>query len=121
MKIRIKSDSVRLRLTQSEVKSFEAEGHISAQTHFNEQVFTYQLKATDASSMTATFKDSTITINIPNSQIQGWYDNAIVGFDTNQILQDGTSLHLLVEKDFVCLDETVEDQSDNFPNPRLEE
>jgi hypothetical protein len=26
-------------------------------------------------------------------------------------------LFLLVEKDFVCLDNTVEDQSDNYPNP----
>jgi hypothetical protein len=27
---------------------------------------------------------------------------------------------LLVEKDFVCLDNTIEDQSDNYPNPLAE-
>ena len=26
-------------------------------------------------------------------------------------------LHLLVEKDFTCLDNVGEDQSDNYPNP----
>jgi hypothetical protein len=26
-------------------------------------------------------------------------------------------LHLLVEKDFTCLDNVAEDQSDNYPNP----
>jgi len=35
-----------------------------------------------------------------------------VGFEN----ADG-KLHLLVEKDFVCLDEVAEDQSDNYPNP----
>jgi len=29
----------------------------------------------------------------------------------------GVQLHLLLEKDFVCLDNTAEDQSDNYPNP----
>jgi hypothetical protein len=26
-----------------------------------------------------------------------------------------------LEKDFTCLDETGEDQSDNYPNPKTEE
>jgi hypothetical protein len=30
-------------------------------------------------------------------------------------------LHLLVEKDFTCLDNVTEDQSDNYPNPLLKE
>ena len=120
MKIRIKSNKVRFRLTQSEVKSFETEGHLMEQTQFNEQVFIYQLKAYEGTSMTASFKDNTITVHIPQSELNGWYENDVVGFEGNQILNDGTALHLLVEKDFVCLDETVEDQSDNFPNPRLQ-
>ena len=28
-----------------------------------------------------------------------------------------SGLHLLVEKDFTCLDSIEEDQSDNYPNP----
>jgi hypothetical protein len=32
-------------------------------------------------------------------------------------LGNGQSLKLLLEKDFVCLDHTDEDQSDNYPNP----
>jgi len=35
-----------------------------------------------------------------------------VGFENHD-----AGLHLLVEKDFVCLDEVNEDQSDNYPNP----
>ncbi len=32
---------------------------------------------------------------------------------------DETKLSVLVGKDFTCLDNTIEDQSDNYPNPRL--
>lgn len=34
---------------------------------------------------------------------------------------DGQSgkVNLLIEKDFVCIDNTTEDQSDNYPNPSL--
>lgn len=44
-----------------------------------------------------------------------------VGFYHTQTLDDGQKLNLTLEKDFVCLDERSEDQSDNYPNPRLEE
>ena len=39
------------------------------------------------------------------------------GFQHKQALSNGKELFLLVEKDFVCLDNTFEDQSDNYPNP----
>jgi hypothetical protein len=42
-------------------------------------------------------------------------DTDKVGFENT----DG-ELHLLVEKDFTCLDNVAEDQSDNFPNPLAE-
>lgn len=41
----------------------------------------------------------------------------MVGFNNKMPLDNGEHLFLLVEKDFVCLDNTFEDQSDNFPNP----
>ena len=45
-------------------------------------------------------------------------DSNKVGFSHIFVLNSGTKLKLLVEKDFVCMDETVEDQSDNYPNPK---
>jgi hypothetical protein len=35
-------------------------------------------------------------------------------------MENGKELFLLLEKDFVCLDETIEDQSDNYPNPLMD-
>jgi hypothetical protein len=39
--------------------------------------------------------------------------------NTDKVGYEGThgNLHLLVEKDFTCLDNVAEDQSDNYPNP----
>ena len=42
---------------------------------------------------------------------------AQAGFENNMDFGDGKQLFLLIEKDFVCLDETIEDQSDNYENP----
>ena len=33
--------------------------------------------------------------------------------------EDGTEIFILIEKDFKCLDNTEEDQTDNFANPKL--
>lgn len=46
-----------------------------------------------------------------------WDKNEIVGFKDDFALKNGEKLSLLVEKDFVCLDERDEDESDNYPNP----
>jgi hypothetical protein len=48
---------------------------------------------------------------------KNWTDTDLVGFQHEYDLRNGTKLFLLVEKDFVCLDNTFEDQSDNYPNP----
>ena len=32
-------------------------------------------------------------------------------------LGDGNELYLLLEKDFQCLDNSIEDQTDNYENP----
>ena len=41
--------------------------------------------------------------------------------NTDTVGFDGISgqVKLLIEKDFVCIDNTDEDQSDNYPNPNL--
>ena len=65
--------------------------------------------------LTASFIGNKITLSIPQSMIDELINTDKVGFaDT-----DGP-LHLLVEKDFTCLDNVDEDQSDNYPNPLLQ-
>lgn len=121
MKIRIRGNFVRFRLTQSEVKEISEKGLYEEKTVFGpgpDDVFTYRLQAqAGITQLQATFAQNTITMMLPADEAKTWHGNAKVGFEN--MVDNGTNnpLQLLLEKDFACLDETVEDQSDNYPNP----
>ncbi len=112
MKIRIKSNSLRYRLTRSDIALLAREGYLEEKVDFGEQSFMYCLKQTNDSELSASFKNNTITMLIPKNMVAKLADTEIVGFENNE-----SSLHLLVEKDFTCLENVAEDQSDNYPNP----
>ncbi|MEG3658678.1 hypothetical protein V5097_14810 [Arenibacter palladensis] len=119
MKIRIQGNSVRYRLTRSEVASLKKDGHYKQQTAFNGKNFVYAVAAKEnITGLQAEFKEDTITLYIPKNESLKWPDIDRVGYENKMVLNDGQVLNLLLEKDFVCLDERVEDQSDNYPNPK---
>jgi hypothetical protein len=122
VKIRIKGNSVRYRLTQNEVKTLGETGYLAEETCFgpgDAQKFVYALEAKDGITyMQAAFNGRKITLYIPASAAKTWYGEERVGFENELEVAPGISLHLLLEKDFACLDNTHEDQSDNFPNPK---
>lgn len=117
MKIRIKGNSIRLRLTKSEVERLAAVGHIEEQTKFAANSLVYILRAVENNELTADFSGNTITVSAPKAFLQSWPGNAVVGLDAKMQLPGTDSLYILIEKDFVCLDATTEDQSDNYENP----
>ena len=112
MKIRCKGNSLRYRLTRSDLSQLAATGNINDKIDFGEYSLTYSIKRTDGERLSAIFKNNIITLFMPASMIIEWLSTDRVGFEN----YDGP-LHLLVEKDFTCLDNVSEDQSDNFPNP----
>jgi hypothetical protein len=114
MKIRIKGNSLRYRLTKSDVAKLAMNGFIEESTNFGTQVFRYALRQGIVHSLAATFEDNTITIHMPDQMIEEWVHTDRVGFENSN-----STMYLLVEKDFVCLDNVAEDQSDNYPNPLL--
>lgn len=115
MKIRIKGNSLRYRLTKSDVIRFAREGYIEETTDFGDQVLVYALQRTDATDLAAHFNNNKITMLMPGTIADEWCTTGIVGFDNNT-----PTLYLLIEKDFVCLDNVSEDQSDNYPNPNMD-
>lgn len=118
MKIRIKGNSVRYRLTKSEVEKFCKEGYLEETTDFPAQQFVYALAVNPESSyLSANFEGNRITLFFPEAEQKVWNENNIVGYNHNLELPDGGTLSLLIEKDFACLDNTEEDQSDNYENP----
>ncbi len=121
MKIRIRGNFVRFRLTQSEVLQLKNEGQVREQTCFGPgegQVFAYVLESDpQLQQMSASFSNNTIRMALPLQEAQNWYDSNQVGFEREMEVMPGQMLKLLLEKDFACLDDTDEDQSDNYPNP----
>jgi hypothetical protein len=115
MKIRIKGNSVRFRLTQSEVKQLCERGSVKEQTKLGDKTFGYEvIMDAERNQLSAEFKNETVTLFLPKTLGKDWYENNEVGFEHQQ-----NELYLLLEKDFTCLDNTMEDQSDNYPNPKL--
>jgi hypothetical protein len=120
MKIRIKGNSLRFRLTRSEVDQFVLTGCVEEKVNFGNSIFYYSLTKSAQDQLYASYKDNKITLYFPLSFISQWADSAQTGFEYNMEVEGSeTPLYLLVEKDFTCLDKTNEDQSDNYPNPLL--
>lgn len=120
MKIRIKGNSVRFRLTKTEVEIFGKKGIYQETTTFKSKTLIYSLKAKDGiTELEADFVENGITIYFPKSEQSSWASGTRVGYNNSVDWNDPNALSLLVEKDFTCLDNTIEDQSDNYPNPRL--
>jgi hypothetical protein len=120
MKIRIKGNSLRYRLTKSEVSILASQGIIQENTEFPGNTLTYAIKASALDELTADFKQSTVTLNIPQATLQQWVTTNQVGVERHMPLPDGGSFFLLLEKDFKCIDvDANEDQSDFFENPHL--
>jgi hypothetical protein len=114
MKIRIKGNSLRYRLTRSEVERFAQDGYLEDTTDFGAARLTYSLQKMISGSLCAGFENNNITLYMPGWMLDEWTTTERVGFNNNE---DGLSL--LIEKDFMCLDNVAEDQSDNYPNPLI--
>ena len=49
-----------------------------------------------------------------------WASSDQVGIEGEQVIDNQTSLRILIEKDFACIDATDEQNADTFPNPLAE-
>jgi len=114
MKIRIKGNSLRYRLSKTDVETFFKMGYLEEQTTFGNSILIYALQVGDSDRLSANFENNKIVVSVPEAIAKNWASTDEVGFDES----DG-ALYLLIEKDFQCLDNTAEDQSDNYPNPSL--
>ena len=120
MKIRIKGNSIRVRLSRPEVDQFGAEGYLEERTEFGTNAFTYALQnMPEGTGLSASFADGKITMRVPASITREWVTTETVGYNNNMELGNGGQLFLLLEKDFKCIDAPAyEDQSDNYEHPK---
>lgn len=120
MKLRIRGNSLRLRLSQGEVRTLNERGEVEDAIVFPGGArLGYRVSADKKSDdISATYVDNLIQIRIPEALVTQWCGTDLVTLSGAQPTASG-ELHLTVEKDFACLaPREGEDESDNFPHPR---
>lgn len=117
MKLRIKGDSIRLRLTQTEVRQLTETGAVESTMHIAQGAsLTYGIRASDLDQLAVEGDASEVEVLVPRDWIGPWADSDQVGFEGTQDVGEGRELAILVEKDFACLHKRP-DELDAFPNP----
>jgi len=122
MKLRIKGDSLRIRVGRNELANFLRDGRIEDTIHFGaapEARLTYVLEASaiDITQTQVRYSPQEVTVVLTPGQIRQWRQEEQVGVYTHVPLGPGAALEVVVEKDFACLDRGDEDNKDTFANP----
>lgn len=122
MKLRIKGDSLRLRLTQSEVRRLGSGGVVEESIAFGpeaEQALVYRVGVGDAAmSIRTEFTSNELTVSISTMAAAQWTGSDEVAIEDRLEIGNGRLLHVLIEKDFACLTARHgEADNDTFPNP----
>ena len=112
MKLRIRGNSIRLRLGKDEVAALRGRGLVEESTAFAGNRLTYAIERRDVAAIAASFDGQRVLVVVPNATAYDFCDSERVGFD-------GTSgeLRVLVEKDWQCLAPRDEDESNAYPHP----
>lgn len=118
MKLRIKGDSIRIRLAKTEVEKLCKEGLLQEHTNFANGVFIYSLQKAGGEMIEASFSNNQLAVTIPAGLIEGWETNNLIGFNNRMANGIVPPLYILIEKDFKCIDNSTEDQADNYENPK---
>jgi len=121
MKLRIKGDSLRIRVSRSEVAKLLGGDCLEETVHFTPEAcakFTYALQQAPSLSRPAVqYAENRVAILIPADQANAWGTTDQVGIAEDISLGNLGLLALLIEKDFACLDRNEKDNEDTFPNP----
>ncbi|MGA3027136.1 MAG: hypothetical protein ABSF98_20445 [Bryobacteraceae bacterium] len=115
MKIRIKGNTIRFRLTQPEVVRLRGGASLRDSTEFGPaQLLTWVLQPAPAvSAIEASFRDATISVRLPDGDVRSWADTDTVG-----LYGQSGALEVAVEKDFRCLSRAGSaEEAGAFPNP----
>ena len=123
MKLRIKGNSLRLRVTPSDVEQLLRDGAIREHVQFTANPtdrLTYEvISSSSVPAATVAYCLGNITVSMPEIQLKKWAGSNDVGVYTDVAVGDDQVLSVAIEKDFACLDLTDAENEDTFPNPNL--
>lgn len=120
MKLRVRDNSIRLRLTQTEVDTMASNGLVKARVSVpGGSGLDYVLESSARTEKaTATYSGGALTVLVPEGEVKRWVSTEQVSIAADEQLDDGDVLKILIEKDYACLaPREGEDESDMFPHP----
>lgn len=123
MKLRIQGNSLRFRLSQSEVAALATEGRLQESVQITpaaSDLLIYTLEtSSQCKEVRAWRSDCKIGVTLPDQLVQSWAATDQVGIEQIQPVGAGAHLRIAVEKDFDCQHgRTDPSQGSNFPRSR---
>lgn len=120
MKLRIRQNSLRLRLNRSDVEQFRKDGICAETIHFGSgSQLTYTLETSSQWTVMDTRYDrDCIRVLLPLKTAEEWVESIQVSISFQHADERGPSV--LIEKDFQCLNcegRNPSEDADSFPNP----
>lgn len=120
MKLRLRANTLRLRLTRGEVDLLGQGQLVAEQTQFPDgSILKYVLVPANefAASLVSTKHGQEIRIEVAATAAQSWASSDQVGLGGDEPLRAGP-LEVLIEKDFTCITPREGDvELDTYPNP----
>jgi hypothetical protein len=122
MKLRIQGNSIRLRITQSEMASLAAGAKLEDSAQFGpapSESLTYALEiSSQCSYVRASYSKGVIQVTLPANLAEAWIRTNQVGIEHTQPIGNAVFLKIAVEKDFRCFHAGPgQNEGDSFPNP----
>jgi hypothetical protein len=119
MKLRIRGNSIRIRVSKPELEEIAEAGSAEDKIQFapaNE--LRYRVDVKDGGGVEAELRGSLIRVIVPRKEVERWLEPEQVSIEGEQAIGDGTHLRILLEKDYTCLaPRGGEDDSELFANP----
>jgi hypothetical protein len=123
VKLRIQANSLRLRVSQSELARFVETGLLEETIHLGPGLgseLTYRLvRDSFVENLDIQASPGQVQVLVPAALARSWSGSDRVGMEAEVSLGTRGKLSLLVEKDFACIERSEIENADAFPNPRL--
>jgi hypothetical protein len=110
MKLRFRSNTLRLRVNRREVDTLAAGEALREQVIFPDNAqFTYVLEPLEQTAPRATFQKGVIVVTAPITEVQSWAHSETIGLYF-ELPADGATLQVAIEKDLECVDGPPEER-----------
>ncbi len=119
MKLRIKGNALRVRLTQVEIRALAEAGQVQERTEFpGGGQLIYRLRSDDKiGEISVAYSGNVIEFRVPSALAERWCGTDLVTLSAEPRAGADT-VQLVLEKDYACLvPRAGEEESDQFPHP----